>query len=151
MLANHLSIGAWWSQPYVAGILLLTRLRLVVVLWPLLMSSVWSYLAIHGFRPHAIRLFTCLHGEVSACMVLTCCNQLVGPEVLYCVTPSFYCWCYYPMWLGSSVQEGFFSIRLLIGGDVLCMHGVVLGVHVFLCAAACGWARKFCFCVICGL
>jgi hypothetical protein len=49
VLADHLSMVAWGSQPCVTGILLLTYLHLVEVLCPLLMCPAWFYFAVHGF------------------------------------------------------------------------------------------------------
>lgn len=62
MLADHLSMGVWWSQPCVTGILSLTCLHLVEVLYPLLMSPAWFYFAVYGFSSswHAFSSRVCI-------------------------------------------------------------------------------------------
>jgi hypothetical protein len=155
VLADHLSVVAWGSQPCVTGILLLTCLHLVEVLYPLLMSPTWFYFAVHGFSSSChsfssrVRMVKFRHAwflRAAAswwawgfCFVLHLVSTLL---VLFSSVVGFF---------GAGGVLHLFVFWLLETScqcmQVLGVHGAVLGVHVFLRAVSCGWARHYVFVV----
>jgi hypothetical protein len=160
LLADHLSMGAWWSQPCVSGILSLTCLHLVEVPCPLLMSPAWFYFVVHGFSSswHSFSSRVCMVKFRHAwflraaaswwargfCFVLHLVSTLLvllSSMVGFFSAGGFFLYSSFNYWR-----------RLVNKCRSLGRAWSVLAVHVFLRAATCGWAHHHGFVVynLCG-